>query len=78
MGSPLEYALDTVYVTPPMVSEVRVMMISIGELEIHPVASPVTVPIDAPMEEEEEESEGSSTEDWLMLPLHQEEVPILE
>jgi len=34
VGSPLEYASDSAYVTPPMASADRVLMRLVGELEV--------------------------------------------
>jgi len=48
-----------------------ILMILVSDLEVDPPASEAEVPTDAPMEEEE--SVGSSTEERLMSPLHQEE-----
>jgi len=70
----LEYASDLSYHDLPSAGEDRIIVILIGDFEVHPNASEPEVLMDAPMEE----SEGELTEDWLMSPLDQEEeVPIV-
>ena len=67
--SNLEYSLDSSYHKAPSAGEDRVLMVPIGDLEIHRNASELEVPSDAVMET----SEGSSAETWSMSPLHLEE-----